>query len=576
MAKILSIEIGNSITRVCEMDYKVKNPKVYKYFSFATPKGVLEDGFVHESPEFVIALKGGMHENKIKTKQAIFTVTSTKIVTREVTVPSLKPAQLATYIKSNANDYFPIDLSMYEIAHVVLGADPTDETGSKQRVMVMAAGKDLIAGYITLANTCGLKLICIDYAGNSIFQLMKSECDSDIATLVVRIEDNNTMASVISNGNLVLQRSLAYGTERVAKAVMNSHEFYETEEPAAFRLLCQKPVLKVVLSDRTRVVERDEAQFESDAKEEARQNVTATLTQLIGNLVRVCELYNSKEPLNPIKKVVLCGIGAEIVNLPKLFRNEMGINTSVITDINSLGVTRVGEESMGRYIGAIGATLEPVGLMTVGSKSREKKAVNYGLYTILAFVAVIAILAGLFLKTYIPYNNAVKEEERLKNLEATYAPAEIVHKQYTSIEAMYNEVVAKMELTESNNDNVIAFLDELETKLPSDAKLKSFASNNESVALLVHVANYDEAGKVLQILREFDTLKTVTIVGLEPADGGEVEAEAAVGEGTDADPDAPDATGATTSEEEDGEETPKETGIDMAVTCTYYPNGATE
>ena len=28
--RVLSIEIGNSFTKICEMDYKVKKPKVYK------------------------------------------------------------------------------------------------------------------------------------------------------------------------------------------------------------------------------------------------------------------------------------------------------------------------------------------------------------------------------------------------------------------------------------------------------------------------------------------------------------------------------------------------------------------
>ena len=36
--KVLSIEIGHGLTRVVEMDYKAKNPKVYNYFTFETPK----------------------------------------------------------------------------------------------------------------------------------------------------------------------------------------------------------------------------------------------------------------------------------------------------------------------------------------------------------------------------------------------------------------------------------------------------------------------------------------------------------------------------------------------------------
>ena len=50
--KVLSIEIGQGLTRVVEMDYKVKNPKVYNYFTFETPKDVIDDGMVKRSDAF--------------------------------------------------------------------------------------------------------------------------------------------------------------------------------------------------------------------------------------------------------------------------------------------------------------------------------------------------------------------------------------------------------------------------------------------------------------------------------------------------------------------------------------------
>ncbi|CDF08761.1 tfp pilus assembly protein ATPase PilM [Firmicutes bacterium CAG:95] len=42
--KVISIEIGYSLTRVCEVDYKSKTHKVYGYFSLPTPEGMINDG----------------------------------------------------------------------------------------------------------------------------------------------------------------------------------------------------------------------------------------------------------------------------------------------------------------------------------------------------------------------------------------------------------------------------------------------------------------------------------------------------------------------------------------------------
>ena len=54
--KILIIELGVYVTHVLEMDYRVKNPKVYRSFSFQTPVGVIGEAGVRKSEEFRTAL----------------------------------------------------------------------------------------------------------------------------------------------------------------------------------------------------------------------------------------------------------------------------------------------------------------------------------------------------------------------------------------------------------------------------------------------------------------------------------------------------------------------------------------
>ena len=141
MAKILGIEVGNSLTRICELDYKTKNPKLYKYITIPTPNGVVNDGFLQENIEFSLAIKKALSDNKITTRQVVFTISSNKIVTREVMIPAVKTNQVGTYIRANATDYFPIDLALYEMAHVVLGTVKNEGEPDKLRVMVIAASK---------------------------------------------------------------------------------------------------------------------------------------------------------------------------------------------------------------------------------------------------------------------------------------------------------------------------------------------------------------------------------------------------------------------------------------------------
>ena len=76
MSKVLSIELGYSLVRVCEVDYKVKKPKVYINFEFRTPVGSIEDGFIRKPEELGNALKSALDARGLKTKQVVYSISS--------------------------------------------------------------------------------------------------------------------------------------------------------------------------------------------------------------------------------------------------------------------------------------------------------------------------------------------------------------------------------------------------------------------------------------------------------------------------------------------------------------------
>ena len=65
MPKILGIEIGASQIRICEEDYKTKNPKVYRSVSIKTPQGAVTDGILNVNELLVNTIKTALQENRI-------------------------------------------------------------------------------------------------------------------------------------------------------------------------------------------------------------------------------------------------------------------------------------------------------------------------------------------------------------------------------------------------------------------------------------------------------------------------------------------------------------------------------
>ena len=70
--RVLGIEIGENLTRVVEIDYKAKNPKIYNMFGFPTPMGMIDDGVVQLDGMFRSILYSKLKEKKIATTDAYF------------------------------------------------------------------------------------------------------------------------------------------------------------------------------------------------------------------------------------------------------------------------------------------------------------------------------------------------------------------------------------------------------------------------------------------------------------------------------------------------------------------------
>lgn len=530
MSRVLSIEVGYSLTKICEMDFRSKQPKIYKYFSIPTPEGVYDDGFLQENPDFYNAIKGILAADKIKTKQCVCTITSSKIATREVLIPAVKTSQVSALIEANASDYFPIDLSEYELGHLVLGYTKDTDGTQKLKCMVMACGKTLIEGYEKLAAGCGLHLISVDYSGNSIYQIMKGEVKEE-TEMVIKVDERNSIASIISGQNLVMQRTFAYGVENAIMTMMNSPAFPQRTFTDALDEMKRITCIKLALNENTVMIESEEEVEVSAKVAEAMKEITESLAPLIGNIARVLDLYNSKNTDSPVKRVILIGMGSDISGLSKLFTNELQIKTIIADNIHGISWNHnAGMGTSGRYVTTIGAGLAPIGFINEEKKKSDLKDVNYRNVAILSAILFILLCAILMVMGYSEYRTQELEQKTLKNQEAQYLPAEQVYKDYQAVEALYNEILAADKLCSSENDNLIAFLTDIEKMFPEDAILEEFTSDNDQAVLKMKSEKLEYAAKLAEKFRAFESVMdvrvdTVTVTEPEGADDGTGEAK---------------------------------------------------
>lgn len=527
MSKVLSIEISSSLIRMVEMDYQKKNPRVYRHAMVPTPPGSIKDGYLQGSTALRDVIKSALNEYKMKsTRDVIFTVASSKIVTREVVLPPVKPNMIESVIKTNLNEYFPIDLSSYDVAHLVLEQFADGPDKGKYRTMIMAADKNLVSSYDELATMCGLRLVSLDYAGNSIFQSIRRE-ETANRVMVLKIEEGQTTVSVIKNKNLMLQRSVNYGLNEAIEEVVRQPIFAVGTEDEAWELLKRKTCIKFNVSEtaqrnsmnRDLSTDIETRDFdESQEIREAKIAVTRSLETFIGSIRRVVEFYASRNAGEEVDRILITGSGGAMSGLAKLLTNELGIKTAVVNRLEGVSYYVTNEDAgIFNFVSCIGATFKSVGFISKEKKAKQKKETDFTGITILTAVAAVCVCAVLAVTSIVKLNDAKAEEAELLELEQLYKKSEQTYIAYQNLLKFHSQVREGDRMTLRPNDNILTFLEELETILPEDVKVTQFQSDDAQVVMSLTVADKETAAGVIANLRTLKSLKKVSIPGITEA-----------------------------------------------------------
>ena len=501
--KILSIETGVDVTHVLEMDYRVKNPKVYRSFSFQTPVGVIGEAGVRKSEEFRTALHKLLDANKIKTRKTLFVVNSGKIASREVLIPMIKENRIKDFLNTNSADFFPVDLSRYQLVYRNEGVVQQDKV-KKRKLYVFAVPGDLVQSYEELADFCSLELTALDYVGNSIFQMMHKAVGNNICCSV-KLDNNATMITIINQGMVVLQRTVFYGFEEVEKVVVDSGLFPKEQYPAAMDILQQ-----------TDCLDANQAAPE-DTMNAMRAEAVEALRPMIGNIRRVLDYYQSRNNGAEVKECFLIGNGAYIKGLERLMSLELNLPVHLQEKDVLNGFRTSGGRLDAMYEACYGAAIQPLDFVFGSAQTakiiEEKKkrelfvAKLIGLLCVACAVILLALSGVQRIALSHELNNLNKQKDELEYIQDIYNA-------YVDTKSQYDDVTKMNGKTETVSDALADAIEEMEEKFPSGVKVTSLTSNGEGISMDIEVSTKEEAAKILQNLATFDAFRSVTTNGI--------------------------------------------------------------
>lgn len=488
--KVLTIDITNENITIVEVTAaQKKQTYIHDVVIFDTPEDSYEDGFIRDKDKIGTAIREQLNAKGITNKNVIFVLSSSKIVNREVLIPSVPDKKVAGIINANASEYFPVNIEDYVIAHSVLETVAAEDGSKNKRVLVVAAPQQMVRTYYELASVAGLNVQSIDYVGNAMLQLIKTQTADNATTMVVQIGSESTVLNIVRGDTLLLQRTVPYGINAVVAEVM---EAKDVDASTALSLLQSERLITVDFDD---------------------DSITGSFRYLINNIGRVMDYYGSRNPDKPIDDVYLTGDGALVRGVEGLFKIQLNVATKVMDSLYSVKFDdRINTKiySPVYLISSIGAAMAPMGFIL--REQAEKKAgkgamIACVLFLVLAIIGAIGMVAFSFVRLTLAKTAKTVVEGQIASIQ----DIEQIYNDYLDSVAVYNDMLTLYDSTKISNEYMMEFWNALEEMVPKNVNVLSINSSSGGVSIAMESTDYDSIARLVKDLRDVDCIQNAFI-----------------------------------------------------------------
>ncbi len=500
--KLLSIYVGNDVTRICELVRKSNTQIIVNNATeVSTPSGAIDDGYITDVPSIAEAVRGCVFGRGFSAKNVVFTISSKKIANKEIVIPYVKgDKKISQLLQANAQEYFPMSATNdFIFAHTVMENFQDDE-GKKTRLTAVAAPRDMVESYYELAEELRLTVENIDYVGNSVLQLLSLQMKEGSTELVLQIEKEATFVNVMSGKDVILQRSVPYGKNAVINSMMEIKKLSEKEA-------------KTLLSNRKMIEEQVTEEEYAEA-----------VRYLVSSIGRIVEYHRSRNPERVIDGIKVFGEGSAIEGIDEVLQQELGAEVSHFDQLNGVrvsGKAYLTAETALHYLANFGAVLNPIGLIITQGRTKEQKSGLINKLLIAVLVVAVLVMGTLCALKLVKYFGLKSTEQFIEADIASMEDIEGIAQNYENSVAAYKVVKEFADGTSSDNEMLLQFVNDMEKALPSDAHIDKLQSVDGVVAFEV-TGTSAELGKeeVADFIVKLKALDYVSGVMLTKVDDG--------------------------------------------------------
>ena len=274
--------------------------------------GVVRDGEVADSDALAEALASLWSEHKHLDKRVRIGVANARIVVRTIFLPPISdPKQLAVAVRFQAADEIPMPLDDAVLDFQSIGIVDTPD-GPRQRIVLVAARREMILDTLTAARAAGLKPTGIDLSAFGMVRALQRPGADDGPELFVSVGGLTNLA-VAHRGICTFTRVAGSGLENLAVELAERREL--TLEHA--RMWLHHVGLETAVED----IDGDEA-----IVADARSILTSGARRIAAEVRASLDYHQGQvEDGTGVRRVVLTGPAVAVTGFASALEAELGL-----------------------------------------------------------------------------------------------------------------------------------------------------------------------------------------------------------------------------------------------------------
>jgi len=317
----IGLDIGRSSIIGVQVAGKDSAPCLKAYHERPLPEGLVFEGEVLDAEGLGAEIKAFMRDSGMRGRVVHLGVGNQKVVVRNIDVPEMAEDELRGAIEFQAQDYIPIPVTDAVLDFQVLGRAADEDGLTRQQVLLVAAQRDMIKGYLDASRKAGVRVAGIDVSAFALLRAVSPEVsfidqgtDPLGAFAVADISSSVSTLVVAREGTPLFTRIVNFSWDNFTQALVERQGILPEDALA----LAEQIGVNGPLSP-------DVNLYTGPTIVEAQGTLGRVAEALSEEIHRSLDYFHSQEYSTPVDRLVLTGQGALLRNLDAYLSESLGI-----------------------------------------------------------------------------------------------------------------------------------------------------------------------------------------------------------------------------------------------------------